>query len=54
MFESAYIVTMGVGFNIIKEDIVDPELLRTINDFEKDPIIKEKIALFSEVFQLKN
>lgn len=53
VFESAYTVTMGVGFNLIKGDSDDPELLKTINDFEKDSIVKNKIALFSEVFRMK-
>ncbi len=54
VFESAFIVTIGVGFNLIKENSDNPELLKTISDFEKDPIIQDKVALFSEVFRMKD
>lgn len=54
VFESAFIVSIGVGFNLIKENSDNPELLKTISDFEKDPIIQDKVALFSEVFRMKD
>lgn len=54
VFESAYIVTLRVGYNLMKEDSNNQELLKTISDFENDPAIKEKVALFSAMFQMKS
>ena len=37
----------------MKDKTKDPELLKTINNFENDPIIIEKINLFVEAFKIK-
>lgn len=53
IFESAYVVTMGVGFNLMENSEKDPELLKAINEFENDPNILDKVKLFSESFKMK-
>jgi len=40
--ESAYVATMGLGFNLMKYKTKDPQLLNIINDFENDPIYDRK------------
>lgn len=55
VIESAYVCTIGLSFSIMKkEGIIEPELTKSIEQFEKDPYIQEKIALFSEVFKIKD
>ena len=53
IIESAYIVTMGVSFNLFQDDEADSGLQNIRDDFFKDSYILEKIALFDEVFKLK-
>lgn len=52
--ESAYFATIGLGFHFMKDETKDPELLKTISDFENDLIIIEKTNLFFEVFKMKD
>ncbi|MDR0841458.1 MAG: hypothetical protein LBN26_08790 [Christensenellaceae bacterium] len=53
--ESAYIVTIGVGFSIMKkEEVTDSDLIKSIEQYENDPYVREKVALFSEVFKVKD
>lgn len=51
--ESAYIATMAFGFHLMKRETKDPELLKTIDEFENDPIINGKISLFIGAFKMK-
>ncbi|MDR1159170.1 MAG: hypothetical protein LBK69_00880 [Syntrophomonadaceae bacterium] len=52
--ESAYICTVGLSFSIMKKgEANDPELLKDIDDFENDSNVQEKVALFAEVFKMK-
>lgn len=53
VFESAYIVSMGVGFTLIEDSERTPEIHKIQNDFENDPHILEKVQLFSESFKMR-
>lgn len=53
IFEAVYITTMAIGSHITKKETKDPNVIRFINDFGNDPVIQEKIGLFSKIFKFK-
>lgn len=53
IFEASYVTTIGMAFYLMKKETKEIELLNTIEEFEKDPNMIEKMSLFTDAFKMK-